>query len=58
LLFAASAALLVLNTLRERPTQALAGLGVVLLGTPVFYLWRARATARPSALAISNQPED
>jgi APA family basic amino acid/polyamine antiporter len=58
LLFAASAALLVLNTLRERPTQALAGLGVVILGTPAFYLWRARSTARPSALAISNQPED
>ena len=58
LLFAASAAMLVLNTMRERPTQALAGLGVVLLGTPVFYLWRARSGARPAALAISNQPED
>jgi len=58
LLFAASAAMLVLNTMRERPTQALAGLGVVLLGTPVFYLWRARSGARPAALAISKQPED
>jgi len=58
LLFAASAALLVLNTMRERPTQALAGLGVVLLGTPVFYLWRARSGARPATLAISNQPEE
>lgn len=58
LLFAASAAMLVLNTMRERPTQALAGLGVVLLGTPVFYLWRARSGVRPATLAISNQPED
>ena len=58
LLFAASAAMLVLNTMRERPTQAMAGLGVVLLGTPVFYLWRARSGARPAPLAISNQPED
>ena len=58
LLFAASAAMLVLNTMRERPTQAFAGLGVVLLGTPVFYLWRARSGARSATLAISNQPED
>ena len=50
LLFAASAAMLVLNTMRERPTQALAGLGVVLLGTPVFYLWRARNGAAPSGV--------
>ena len=58
LLFAASAALLVLNTMKERPTQALAGLGVVLLGTPVFYLWRSRKTAQTPALALSNQPEE
>ena len=43
LLFVAAAALLVLNTLREQPARALIGLGVVLLGTPAFYLWRARA---------------
>ena len=43
LLFAASAAAVVLNTLREQPKQALIGLAVVLLGTPAFYLWRARA---------------
>jgi len=58
LLFAASAAMLVLNTMKERPTQALAGLGVVLLGTPVFYLWRARRIANPPAIALSNQPEE
>src|SRR5678815_4164353 len=58
LLFAVSAAMLVLNTMKERPTQALAGLGVVLLGTPVFYLWRARRIANPPAIALSNQPEE
>ena len=43
LLFVVSAALLVLNTLREQPTQALVGLGVVAAGAPVFFFWRARA---------------
>ncbi|HTE46042.1 MAG TPA: amino acid permease [Gemmatimonadaceae bacterium] len=43
LLFVASAAALVLNTLREQPQRAFIGLGVVLLGTPAFYLWRARS---------------
>ena len=43
ILFVASATLLVLNTLREQPTRALIGIGVVLLGTPAYYIWRARA---------------
>jgi APA family basic amino acid/polyamine antiporter len=42
LLFVVSAGLLVANTLREQPGRALIGLCVVLLGTPAFYLWRAR----------------
>jgi APA family basic amino acid/polyamine antiporter len=52
LLFAASAAAVVLNTLREQPKQALIGLTVVLLGTPAFYLWRARTrrSATPASL--------
>ena len=50
-LFSLAAAAIVLNTLREQPTQALIGLGVVLLGTPVFYLWRSRArNATPPAV--------
>jgi APA family basic amino acid/polyamine antiporter len=50
-LFAVGAAVVVLNTLREQPTQALIGLGVVLLGTPVFYLWRSRSRdATPPAV--------
>ncbi len=42
ILFAVAAALLVLNTLRVQPTQAIIGLVVVLLGTPAFFIWRAR----------------
>lgn len=42
-LFVVAAALLVANTLREQPARALIGVGVVLLGTPAFYIWRARA---------------
>ena len=41
----------VLNTMREQPMQAFIGLGVVLLGTPAFYLWRSRARgATPPAV--------
>jgi APA family basic amino acid/polyamine antiporter len=43
ILFVAAAAAIVLNTLFTQPGRALVGLGIVLLGTPVFYFWRARA---------------
>lgn len=43
ILFVASAAALVLNTLREQPQRALIGLGAVVIGTPAFYLWRAHS---------------
>ncbi len=42
ILFALAAALLVANTLYGQTRQAAIGLAVVLLGTPVYYLWRAR----------------
>ncbi len=41
-LFVASAAMLVLNTLVAQPIRGVVGLGTVLVGTPAFYLWRAR----------------
>jgi APA family basic amino acid/polyamine antiporter len=41
-LFVASAAMLVLNTLVAQPIRGAVGLGAVLVGTPAFYLWRAR----------------
>ena len=42
-LFVASAALLVLNTLITQPMRGVVGLGAVLIGTPAFFLWRARS---------------
>ena len=44
-LFVASAALLVLNTLLAQPIRGLVGLAAVFVGTPAFYLWRARGSA-------------
>jgi APA family basic amino acid/polyamine antiporter len=43
LLFVASAAAIVLNTIVSQPGRAAVGLGLVLLGVPAFYVWRARA---------------
>jgi APA family basic amino acid/polyamine antiporter len=54
LLFVASAALLVLNTVVAQPQRAATGLAVVLLGTPAFFLWRAKA--RRVAALISPAP--
>jgi APA family basic amino acid/polyamine antiporter len=54
-LFVASAALLVLNTIITQPTRAAAGIAVVLLGTPAFYVWRARARSR-GALSTASSP--
>jgi len=55
LVFAASAALLVLNTLREQPLRASIGMAVVLLGTPAFYVWHARIRRAASDSAVSLQ---
>lgn len=54
-LFVVSAALLVLNTLREQPGRASIGVGVVLLGTPAFYVWRARSRRAASDSGVSLQ---
>lgn len=42
LLFCLASAAIVLNTLWTQPREAMIGLGVVLLGTPAFFVWRAR----------------
>lgn len=41
-LFVASAAALVLSTLVAQPLRGAVGLAAVLIGTPAFYMWRAR----------------
>jgi APA family basic amino acid/polyamine antiporter len=43
LLFVASAVVLVANTVVAQPQRAVTGLAVVLIGTPAFFLWRAKA---------------
>lgn len=43
LLFVASAVAIVLNTIVSQPGRAALGIGLVLLGVPAFYVWRARA---------------
>jgi APA family basic amino acid/polyamine antiporter len=52
ILFVASAAALVLNTLREQPQRALIGLSAVVIGTPAFYVWRA--LSKRAALDVSH----
>lgn len=48
LIFILAAALLVGNTLATQPVRAAMGLGIVLLGTPAYLLWRRRPSARSS----------
>jgi basic amino acid/polyamine antiporter, APA family len=54
-LFVASAAALVLNTLVTQPTRAAAGVIAVMIGTPAFYAWRAGSRRR--ALSLPTAPE-
>lgn len=44
LLFIAVAVWFVINTFVEKPEQAVAGLGFLALGVPVYYLWRERGS--------------
>jgi APA family basic amino acid/polyamine antiporter len=39
-LFVVAAGLIVANTLYAQPARALIGLGIVLIGTPVYFIWR------------------
>ena len=49
LLFIAGSSLLVVNTLLERPAEALIGLGLVALGLPMYWHWnRGRRGAHPA----------
>jgi APA family basic amino acid/polyamine antiporter len=53
ILFVASAAALVVNTLVTQPMRAAAGVVAVLLGTPAFYMWRARSRRSSPTLPIA-----
>jgi APA family basic amino acid/polyamine antiporter len=45
LLFIVAAAALVANTIATQPVRAAIGIGVVLLGLPVYFVWRTRSGA-------------
>jgi basic amino acid/polyamine antiporter, APA family len=45
LLFVASAAAIVINTIAVQPIRAMVGLGVVALGSPAYLVWRRRAAS-------------
>jgi len=50
LLFIAAAAALVGNTIVSQPGRAAIGIGVVLLGLPVYFLWRKSGSGRQSEI--------
>ena len=43
ILFIATSAAILINTLFARPVESLAGLGLMLLGVPAYYYWRSRS---------------
>jgi APA family basic amino acid/polyamine antiporter len=49
LLFIASAAALVINTIIAQPRYSLYAVGMVLLGIPVYFLWQSRAAGQVTA---------
>jgi APA family basic amino acid/polyamine antiporter len=55
LLFVASAALLVLNTMVAQPGRAVTGVIAVLAGTPAFYLWRARSRRLTASSSLTER---
>jgi len=54
-LFVASAAALVLNTLITQPARAAAGVVAVMIGTPAFYAWRASSRRRALPLPTATE---
>jgi APA family basic amino acid/polyamine antiporter len=48
LLFVASAAVLVGNTVIAQPARAAVGIVVMLTGLPAFYVWRAQSRRGPA----------
>jgi APA family basic amino acid/polyamine antiporter len=51
MLFVASAAAIVVNTMLAQPGRAAIGLGVVLLGSPAYLIWRRRGALPAPAVA-------
>jgi APA family basic amino acid/polyamine antiporter len=47
LVFVGGSWLVVANTVYRFPANALAGLGLLVIGVPVYYVWRRRSGVRP-----------
>ena len=45
-MFVLSALVLAVNTLRQRPRESLAGLGLLVLGLPAYFYWKRIGAAR------------
>lgn len=58
LLFIAAAAALVGNTIWSQPRRAAFGVGMVLLGLPVYFVWRLRSKQPVVAPAVHMTPAD
>jgi APA family basic amino acid/polyamine antiporter len=43
IVFIATSAAILINTLFARPAESLAGLGLTLLGVPAYHYWRSRS---------------
>lgn len=56
LLFVLSAAAIVVNTIVTQPARAAVGIGIALVGVPVFFVWRARAVRSTAAQAEAARP--
>ena len=56
LLFVVSAAALVVNTMVAQPIRAMVGIGVVLLGSPAYLIWRRREAGDAIELLASDRP--
>jgi APA family basic amino acid/polyamine antiporter len=56
ILFVASAAAIVVNTMIAQPGRAALGLGVVLLGSPAYLIWRRRGA--PVEPEVSREPAE
>jgi APA family basic amino acid/polyamine antiporter len=51
LLFVIAAAAIVANTFYAQPVRALVGIGIVLIGAPVYLVWHRRATGADAGVA-------
>lgn len=55
-LFLAAVLLIIFNSLLERPSESLAGLGLLALGIPVYFMWRRLGASGATSATGSREP--